>query len=413
MTDAQPSLSDAYPQRIGFEEALAIIDAVAIRKRLPGERIPVARALGRVLAEDLTAAIDLPLFDNSAMDGFALGGDGVVEGEQARYRLVGEQFAGLSQGLTLAPGECARITTGAALPTGSDRVAIKEDVHVDGAQVLVPVGSAPGANIRRSAEDVRRGETVLRAGQVLTPARLGLAAALGQHDLAVTRRPTVAVFTTGDELRPPGTLLAPGEIHDSNRAMLQALLMVDGYEPVAWPVLPDDPVRIATALRDAAMSFDVVITCGGVSTGEKDYLPALLREHGDIHFWRVRMKPGMPALFGQLGDAQVMALPGNPVSVFATYLGLARRLLDGLQGRGERRPRWHAVLTEPIRKTHPRMEFQRGFWLVTSDGKVQVTASAAIGSHRMNALAAANALIVLPEGPGEWPAGGVVEIIPL
>ena len=154
------------------------------------------------------------------------------------------------------------------------------------------------------------------------------------------------MFTTGDELVEPGLPLQPGEIYNSNRELLMGMLRTDGLEPTAWPTLPDDPERVASMLRDAASSFDVVITCGGVSAGEKDHVPALLQEHGDVHFWKVRMKPGMPLLFGQLDQAMFLGLPGNPVSVLATYLTLGRVLLDGLQGRTEPRPHLHARLAD-------------------------------------------------------------------
>jgi molybdopterin molybdotransferase len=248
---------------------------------------------------------------------------------------------------------------------------------------------------------------------VLSPAALGLAAALGQPTLRVHARPTVAVFTTGDELRPPGMPLGPGEIYDSNRALLQTLLLAEGYEPVAWPVLPDSPARIESALRDAADSFDVVFTCGGVSAGEKDYLPEFFAREGQVHFWKVRMRPGMPVLAATLEKAQFLALPGNPVSVLATFLSLGRRLLDGLQGRREARPRLHARLAAPIRKRHERLEFLRGELACDENGQWLATPNPADGSHRLRAAAESNALIVVPEGAGEWPAGSVLEVLPL
>jgi molybdopterin molybdotransferase len=407
-----------FPTRISFEEAGAILDRVAAEARLPVEDCALQRALGRVLAEDLVAGIDLPPFDNSAMDGFAVRAADLEEG--ATLRLVGEQFAGTalqrlddSAGAELAGGECIRITTGAPMPPGADTVVMKENCALEGNRVRILSAPAAGANLRRAAEDVRRGERVLEAGRVLTPAAIGLAAALGEATLRVHRRPTVAVFTTGDELRPPGSHLGPGEIFDSNRALLQTLLVAEGFEPVAWPVLPDDPARIEAALRDVADSFDVVISCGAVSAGEKDFLPALLAAEGSIHFWKVRMRPGMPVLAARLGNAQFLGLPGNPVSVLATFLTLGRRLLDGLQGRREPRPRRYARLAAPIRKRHERLEFLRGELYCDDGGQWLATPNPADGSHRLRAAAEANALIVVPEGAGEWPAGSVLEVLPL
>uniref|UniRef100_UPI0025E8B33C molybdopterin molybdotransferase MoeA n=1 Tax=Arenimonas sp. TaxID=1872635 RepID=UPI0025E8B33C len=362
-------MTDPFPTRIAFDEAAAILARVAAARRLPAEAVPLQRALGRVLAEDIVASTPLPNFDNSAMDGFAVRGAMPANG----WRLVGEQFAGPDLALALDEGEACRITTGAPLPARADAVLIRENARLAGDRVLAETAPGAGANIRRAGEDVAAGQRVLEAGQVLTPARISLAAALGLPTLAAARRPTVAVFTTGDELQPPGNELAPGQIFDSNRSLLQSLLVAEGLEPVAWPILPDDPARIASALEDAAFSFDVVITCGGVSAGEKDHLPALLRERGQVHFWKVRMKPGMPLLFGSLGQALVLGLPGNPVSVLATFLTLGRGLLDGLQGRAEPRRRWRARLAAPVSKRHERLEFLRGRLEVGEGGQLEVT----------------------------------------
>ena len=183
-------------------------------------------------------------------------------------------------------------------------------------------------------------------------------------------------------------------------------------DPVAWPVLPDDPARIESALKDAAFSFDVVITCGGVSAGEKDYLPAFLQEHGQIHFWKVRMKPGMPLLFGQVGKTLFLGLPGNPVSVLATFLSLGRRLLDGLQGRLEPRSLLRAQLSQTINKQHARLEFMRGDLHIDNQGMISVTPNAATGSHRLRAAAESNALIMLSEGEGSISGGTMMRVIP-
>lgn len=403
-------MSQDFPTRIGFDEAIALIAARV--SRLSTERVPLSRARGAILAADLIAPIALPGFDNSAMDGFAVRAEDANAAMETGLQLAGEQFAGASLGLSLGAGQCSRITTGAPMPAGADTVLIKEEAREEGGRVFPAVALRKGAHVRHAGEDVAVGDTVLRAGQPLTPARLSLAAALGQAELEIVRRPTVAVFTTGDELRPPGQPLAPGEIHDSNRVLLQTLLLAEGLEPVAWPVLPDDPVRMAAALRDAAFSFDLVITCGGVSAGEKDHLPALLREHGEVHFWKVRMKPGMPVLFGRLGEALVLGLPGNPVSVLATFLTLGRALLDGLQGRGEARTTWQARLAAPISKSHARLEFMRGNLGGDAEGRLCVTPNPAVASHRLRAAADANALIQLPEGAGEYAVGDIVTVLP-
>ena len=400
----------AFPTRIPFADAEAIVHDVANAHRLPIERVPIARAAGRVLAEDVVAPIALPSFDNSAMDGYALraADTGVAN---ASLQLVGEQFAGTPLGLRIGPGECVRITTGAPLPECADAVVMKENTRVDGERIVLATIVARDAHVRRAGEDVAVGDLLLRAGTRLTPVQASLAAAVGLAELQVTRRPTVAVFTTGDELRPPGQELDPGAIYDSNRTLLMALLVAQGLEPFAWPILPDDPDRMRALLRDAGNAFDVVITCGGVSAGEKDYLPELVAELGRIHFWKMLMRPGMPLLFGQIGQAQILALPGNPISVLATYLTLGGQLLRGLQGDASPLPKIAARLSMPIVKTHDRREFQRGRLEYGDDGVLRVAPHPATASHRLRGAADSDCLIVLDEGPQQLHVDTVVEVL--
>lgn len=206
--------------------------------------------------------------------------------------------------------------------------------------------------------------------------------------------------------------LGPGQIYNSNRDMLMAQLRALGYAPTAWPTLPDDPQRIRTMLEDAAAAFDVVITCGGVSAGEKDYLPRLIQELGQIHFWRVRMRPGMPAVLGQIGRCLVLGLPGNPVSVLATLIAYGVPLLDALQSRSEPRPVWHAALSAPWDKSHERLEFLRGRLDCGADGRLVATPHRGDASHLLRGAADSNVLIVLPEPARHYEAGEVVRVIP-
>lgn len=401
-----------FPTGLLFDEAMALLRDTAAQYRVEAELLALPRCHGRVLAQDVDAALPLPPFDNSAMDGFAFR-HADLAGAETALRLAGEQFAGSVRDGSLRPGECLRITTGAPMPAGADTVAIKENCRLDGSSVIVPGTTQAGANVRYAGEDVRLGNRVLAAGSMLTPARVSLAASLGIPSLRVSRKPTVAVFTTGDELVEPGMPLAPGQIYDSNRELLMGLLRADGLEPTAWPRLPDDPRQVEIALRDAGCAFDLIITAGGVSAGEKDHVPGVLARFGRIRFWKVRMKPGMPLLYGSLDQAQVLGLPGNPVSVLATYLTFGRALLDAMQGRADPRPTWQAQLVAPLDKPHARREFVRGHLSSGRNGTLHVEANAATGSHRLRAAADSNALIVVPEGAQRYAAGEVVEVIPL
>lgn len=398
---------------LAFDEALAIVREVGAAHRLETETLAIARCHGRILASDVVAEIPLPAFDNSAMDGYAFRHADVEGGSRQGLRLAGEQFAGVASGQALRPGECIAITTGAPLPAGSDSVAMLEVVERDGDTIRIPRTMAAGANVRRCGEDVAVGDVALRMGQVATPLRVSLAAALGVDSLRVARRPTVAVFTTGDELVAPGLPLAPGQIHDSNRELLAGLLRAEGLEPTLWPALPDDPRQVEVALRDAGCAFDVVLTCGGVSAGAKDHVPAVLQAFGTTHFWKVRMKPGMPVLFGSLDQARLLGLPGNPVSVLATWLTLGRALVDALQGRTEPRPRWRARLAAPISKSHGRTEFQRARLEGRDDGVLWAVPDPVTGSHRLRSAADADALVVIPGDARSLPAGTLLDVLPL
>ena len=402
-----------FPTRISYAEAAAIIASTAAARRLPVERCALQRAHGRILATDLTATIAQPPFDNSAMDGFALRhADLAAEGETV-LALAGEQFAGTADQPAIGPGQCVRITTGAPMPPGADTVVMKENTRVDGNRVHVLGPTTRGRHVRLAGEDTAPGERLLQAGDVLTPSRIALCAMQGLAELDVRRPPTVAVFSTGDELVEPGMSLGPGQIYNSNRELLMGLLRAEGLEPVAWPTLADDPAHVESSLRHAGNAFDLVITCGGVSAGEKDHLPELMQTQGRVLFWKSRLKPGMPVLFaegGGLGEALFLCLPGNPVSVLATWLALGRPLVDALQARPPR-PKLFARLATAWSKRHERLEFLRGRLVHGEDGVLSVEPNPADGSNRMHAAADSDALLVLEEGPREYAAGTAVEVI--
>ncbi|KLJ02100.1 gephyrin-like molybdotransferase Glp [Luteimonas sp. FCS-9] len=409
-----PDAAPSFPYRVPFDEACAIVDAVAAERALEAQTLSLSRAHGHVLARDVVATLPQPPFDNSAMDGFALhhhdlAGDGPVV-----LQLVGEQFAGPSAELHIARGQCLRITTGAPIPEGANTVVMKENTRLDGDRVEILVPPRPGQHVRRAGEDSQVGDRLLHAGEVLTASRIALAASQGLAQLDVVRRPNVAVFATGDELVEPGASLRPGQIYNSNREQLMGLLRAEGLEPVAFPTLPDDPAQITSALRHAGEAFDIVLTCGGVSAGEKDHLPELLQRRGRVRVWKTMMKPGMPLLLaegGTLGPALFLCLPGNPVSVLATWLAVGRRLVDGMQRRAPR-PTRRARLSGAWTKKHERLEFLRGRWSIDDDGVSRVEPNPADGSHRMQAAADSDVLIVLEAGARAYAAGDVVEIVP-
>lgn len=401
----------SHPARIAYDEAATILRRLGTERRIPATTLPLSQTRGMVLAGDLHAPIDLPSFANSAMDGYAYRAADIADAPRT-LRVIGTQYAGATLPFVVGEGDCVAIMTGGTLPQGADTVAIRENVTRDGDLATLPPGLARGTNVRDAGSDCRAGTRVGQAGATVTPALIGLLAALGFTTIPVYQRPSVAVFSTGDELKQPGTPLAPGEIYDSNRALLQAALADQGIATLAWPALPDDPERMLTALRDAAEAYDVVITCGGVSAGDKDLLPQIVAEHGRIHFWRVRMRPGMPVLCGEIGRALYLGLPGNPVSVLANFYALVTPLLDAMQGREDGLRPLHAQLAEPLVKRHDRLEFRRALLWCDATGQLRTRPHPATGSHQQSGAAESNALLRIEEGARELAAGDVVAVYP-
>lgn len=406
-------LTDEFATRLSVDEAQRRVLELGGARRLPTEVVPLERALGRVLAEDLIATHDQPPFANSAMDGYALRGGELPTDEEKAFHFAGSVLAGAIAAPDCGSGECVRITTGAPLPSGADTVVIKENVRIEGDSIIVSAGERAGANVRPAGEDYRQGETALRVGDRLTSARLGVLASLGRDEAVVARQPRVALFVTGDELVPPRQALGFGQIHDSNRFSLGAMLRGLGIEPEPVAHLRDEPEALRKALRDAGERCDLIVSSGGVSAGEADFLPGLVAELGKVHFWKVRMKPGMPVLCGEIGQALVFALPGNPVSTIATFLGLVRPAIDAMQGAAQTTRRWYARLAEPVSKRHDRVEFLRARLESREDGTLWATPLRKQGSGMLRGVAEAEALIRLPEESGQWETGAVVEWLPL
>lgn len=402
-----------YPVRIGLKQALEIVGARAAQHRLPVEAVDLVDAQDRVLAEDMHAPHPLPPFANSAMDGFALrGGDLPAQGERT-FALIGEVFAGAdSAPPPIGADECVRITTGAPLPPGADTVVIKENVVVDGDSITVKAGERLHANVRAAGEDYMEGVIAIASGTWLGAPQLAVLGALGIAHVPVRRRPRVGVIATGNELVPAGQPLAFGQIHESNAVMLASLAREAGAMVIARRCVRDDPEALREALLDAALEADVIVTSGGVSAGEADHLPRVLATIGEIHFHKVRLKPGMPTLFGQIGACFHFGLPGNPVAsavTFRVFVGFALRAMLGVTQLPKPS---RARLAAPVHKRHARAELARCSLRTDEQGTQWATPHAKQGSGMLCGLAETDALALLPEGAGEYAKGDVVLLWP-
>ncbi|MDE0717419.1 MAG: molybdopterin molybdotransferase MoeA [Rhodospirillaceae bacterium] len=349
------------------------------------ERVPLAEARGRILAEPLVSGFDVPGYDNAAVDGYAY-----AHGQQ-RYRIAGRAAAGRPFPHTLKAGEAVRILTGAPVPQGADTVAMQEDCRLDGETVSIPANLKAGANYRRAGENIRRGETVFEAGQRLGPLQLGVAASLGETALEVFRPLRVALFSTGDELALPGDKLAPGQLYDSNRTMLRAFLEADGIAVTDLGILADHAPSVKAALAEAAAGHDVVMTSAGISTGDEDHVAAAVPE---LHFWRLAVKPGRPLALGSIGSAAFVGLPGNPVAAAACLLMLVRPMLGLLGGAGwEAPPATLVPAGFAMKKKTGRRE-----WLRVSLGEDGAARKAGPdGSALLRVMAEADGLLDVPE----------------
>jgi len=375
------------------------------------ERVAVRTSLGRILAADVTSPVDVPAHDNSAMDGYAIRHADLGAAEVA-LKVVGTALAGQPYGGSIASGECIRIMTGAVVPPSMDTIVMQEHTRTSSDRVIIGTGQRKGQNLRRAGEDLQRGGVALVKGKLLVPADIGLIASLGIAEVPVYRRLRVAFFSTGDELVSIGSPLAEGQIYDSNRYTLYGMLSRLGVDFIDMGVIRDDPALLEKAFADAAEVADVIITSGGVSVGEADFIKDLLNQLGEVLFWKIAMKPGRPLAYGKVGKAHFFGLPGNPVSVMVTFYQFVRDALYVLMGRDPVPPLpvLKVECTSALKKAPGRTEFQRGVLTCDDTGRWRVRVTGEQGSGILRSMSEANCFIILPTDQGNVEVGTMVDV---
>jgi len=397
--------------------ALSLDEAVARVNRTYGavtepESVPLRQALGRVLAESVTAPVNVPPVAVSAMDGWGYRAPEGADGE-VRLTVVGRVPAGSVFAGTVGPGEAVRIFTGAPVPAGVDTIAMQEDCRAEDGAVLVPAALKRGSNIRPAGEDMKAGSVVLTPGRRLRAQEVGLAAAVGRDRLSVRKRLRVVLFSTGDELREPGTEKPDGAIFDANRYTLAAQLDALGAEVRDLGILPDNPDATRAALAEAAKSADLLITSGGVSVGEEDHVKAVVNSLGAIDMWKLAIKPGKPLALGHIGGTPFLGLPGNPVSAMVTFMLVGRPLVLRLSGaESTATPRCLVVAGFEFRKKPGRREFLRARLEIGADGRPVAHKFPSDSSGVLTSMVEADGLVDMPEAASAIQPGDMVDFLP-
>lgn len=407
------SCADGYdPESLSVEQARKLI--LGLVEPVAGtERLFVRNALGRVLAEDVLATANVPGHDNSAMDGYAVRfADLAAEGDTV-LRLAGTAFAGRAFEGRVEAGQCVRIMTGGVIPEGADTVVIQEVARTENDRIVVPPKQRQGQHIRRAGEDLRAGTPAIRAGKLIRPAELGLIASLGVAEVNVRRRLRVAFFSTGDELCSVGTPLKEGEVYDSNRYTLFGMLTRLGCEAIDLGVVRDEPAALEAAFRRAAAQADAILTSGGVSVGEADFIRGMMGKLGEVAFWKIAMRPGRPMAFGKINDAWLFGLPGNPVAVMVTFYEFVREALLKMMGVSPIEPltQFRVPCVTPLKKRPGRSEFQRGI-LFRENGEWKVRVTGTQGSGVLRSMSEANCIIVVEHERGNVEPGELVGVQP-
>ncbi len=403
------SMEDYDPNSMPVEQARQLIKQF-LSPVSDTEIIRMQDALNRTLAADVLSPLNVPPHDYSSMDGYAVR-HADLNSTSNKLKKIGSSLAGHAFAGTVAAGECVRIMTGALIPIGCDSVVMQEQVKADGDTVEIGSGHKCGQNIRLVGEDIQKDAVVLARGQLIRPVEMGLLASLGFAEISVYRKLKIAIFSTGDELIEPGNKLNAGQIYNSNRYTLLGLLTELGVDIVDMGNIRDDKECIRAALLKAANSADVIITSGGASVGEADFIKPLLDEIGEVVFWKLAMKPGRPLAYGKIGACHFFGLPGNPVAVMVTFLQFVRNALWVLMGQNPKPAfSFQAICTTPIRKAAGRTEFQRGILTQGVDGLWMVQTTGEQGSGILSSMSRANCFIVLPVEQGNVDKGSVVQI---
>ena len=391
--------------------ALAEIEA-RITPVVGTEMVPLAAAAGRILARDVIATMNLPPHANSAVDGYAVAHADLMPDQETVLPVTGRAAAGHPLGRSARRGEAIRIFTGAPMPDGTDTVMMQEDCALEDERVRLRPGIKEGANRRHAGEDIAKDETALSVGLRLRAPDLGLAAALGYREVCAFRPLRVALLSTGDEIRDPGMPLPPGAIYDANRVMLAAMLSGLGCAVSDFGIRPDREAALADTLAAASADHDLIVTSGGVSTGEEDHVKAAIERLGTMHFWRLAIRPGRPVALGQVGGVPLIGLPGNPVAVIVTFVVLARPLVLKLAGAAPSPPRLFSVPTGfAYRKKLGRREYLRASLERQGDAVVAVKYPSD-GAGILSSIVRSDGLVILEEGASELAVGSIVDFLP-
>ncbi len=406
------SCADDYdPNSMPVDKARALI-ARFLTPVTATERVPIRSALNRVLAADVISPIDVPAHDNSAMDGFAVRFADLKADGEVTLKVAGSSFAGKPFTGKMQAGEAVRIMTGAVMPPEADTIVMQEHAKAKDGLVTVGSGHRINQNLRRAGEDLATGQVALKRGLSLRPAEVGLVSSLGIGEVTVFRKLRVAFFSTGDELVSIGSVPGAGQIFDSNRYTIHGMLTRLNCEVLDMGVVRDDPALIEAAFATAAANADVVITSGGVSVGEADFVKDMLNKLGEVLFWKIAMKPGRPLAYGKIGSAHFFGLPGNPVSVMVTFYQFVRDALLVLSGQNPvpPLPTFKVPCTSVLKKAPGRTEFQRGILTQDASGAWSVRVTGEQGSGILRSMSESNCFIILPTDQGNVVAGALVEV---